>query len=88
MTSAAAEKVYRSHGPDATIAVRLEVGAAGSLAWLPQETILFDRARLARESRLGPLGRLWYRAWWGARPMPAGLERALHRARWRGARDG
>ena len=43
-----------------------------------------DRARLARESRLGPAGRLWYRAWWGARPIPAGIERALHRARWRG----
>jgi len=28
--------------------VRLSVGAGGRLAWLPQETILFDRARLAR----------------------------------------
>jgi urease accessory protein len=48
VTSAAAEKVYRSHGPDATVAVRLEVGPGGALAWLPQETILFDRARLWR----------------------------------------
>ena len=28
--------------------VRLEVGDGARLAWLPQETILFDRARLAR----------------------------------------
>jgi urease accessory protein len=48
VTTAAAEKVYRSLDPDATIDVNLKVGAGGSLAWLPQETILFDRARLAR----------------------------------------
>jgi len=48
LTSASAEKVYRSLGPDATIGVRLAVGAGASLAWLPQETILFDSARLAR----------------------------------------
>jgi urease accessory protein len=48
ITTAAAEKIYRSLGPDAGIEVTLKVGAGGSLAWLPQETILFDRARLAR----------------------------------------
>jgi urease accessory protein len=48
ITTAAAEKIYRSLDPDATIDVNLKVGAGASLAWLPQETILFDRARLAR----------------------------------------
>jgi urease accessory protein len=48
VTTAAAEKVYRTLAPDATIDVRLAVEAGGSLAWLPQETILFDRARLRR----------------------------------------
>jgi urease accessory protein len=48
VTTAAAEKVYRTLEPDAAIDVTLSVGAGGSLAWLPQETILFDRARLAR----------------------------------------
>jgi urease accessory protein len=48
VTTAAAEKVYRTLEPDATIDVKLDVGAAASLAWLPQETILFDRARLKR----------------------------------------
>jgi urease accessory protein len=46
--TAAAEKVYRSTGPDAEMDVRLEVGAGARLAWLPQETILFDKARLSR----------------------------------------
>jgi urease accessory protein len=46
--TAAAEKIYRSTGPDAEMAIRLAVGAGGRLAWLPQETILFDGARLSR----------------------------------------
>jgi urease accessory protein len=48
VTTAAAEKVYRTLEPDTTVDVRLAVAAGGSLAWLPQETILFDRARLRR----------------------------------------
>jgi urease accessory protein len=46
--SAAAEKIYRSTGPNAEMDVKLELGEGAQLAWLPQETILFDRARLAR----------------------------------------
>ena len=41
------------------------------------------RAELAGESALGPLQRTWYRAFWGARPVPAGIEAAVHRALWR-----
>ena len=48
VTTAAAEKVYRTLEPAATMDVKLEVGAAAALAWLPQETILFDRARFDR----------------------------------------
>jgi urease accessory protein len=46
--TAAAEKIYRSIGPDAELTVRLNVAGGGRLAWLPQETILFDGARLKR----------------------------------------
>ena len=46
--TAAAEKIERSTGPDTAMNVRLSVGANARLAWLPQETILFDRARLKR----------------------------------------
>jgi urease accessory protein len=48
VTTAAAEKIYRALGPGSDIAVKLSVGAGARLAWLPQETILFDRARLDR----------------------------------------
>ena len=46
--TAAAEKIYRSTGPDAEMDVTLDIGAGAHLAWLPQETILFDRACLKR----------------------------------------
>ena len=48
VSSAAAEKFYRSLGPKARIGIKLSAGADASLAWLPQETILFDGARLER----------------------------------------
>jgi len=46
--TAAAEKIYRSTGPNAEMEVTLDVQAGAHLSWLPQETILFDRARLKR----------------------------------------
>jgi len=59
-TTAAAEKVYRSLGPDCRIAIKLAVGAGAALDWLPQETILFDRVKLARsiDVELAPGGNL------------------------------
>jgi urease accessory protein len=48
VTTAAAEKIYRSLGPDACIDVTATLAESAELTWLPQETILFDRARLAR----------------------------------------
>jgi urease accessory protein len=44
----AAEKVYRSDGATAEMSVRLTIASGADLAWLPQETILFDEARLRR----------------------------------------
>jgi urease accessory protein len=48
LTTAAAEKVYRAGGLPAQLNIALKVAAGAHLAWLPQETILFDRARIAR----------------------------------------
>ena len=48
VTTQAAEKIYRSTGADARIETRLQVGAGAWLDWAPQETILFDGARLDR----------------------------------------
>jgi urease accessory protein len=48
VTTAAAEKVYRAPGPAAALNIALKAEAGAHLAWLPQETILFDRARISR----------------------------------------
>ena len=48
VTTAAAEKIYRSHGPDSQVNIVLKAAAGSHLAWLPQETILFDQARVVR----------------------------------------
>ena len=48
MTTAAAEKVYRAGGPAAQLNIGLKAEAGAQLSWLPQETILFDRARILR----------------------------------------
>jgi hypothetical protein len=43
-----AEKIYRSLGPPSRIDRTLHVGDGAMLEWIPQETILFDGARLQR----------------------------------------
>ena len=48
LTTAAAEKVYRAAGPAAQLNIALKAEAGAHLSWLPQETILFDRARIVR----------------------------------------
>lgn len=48
LTTAAAEKVYRAPGAAARLDIALIVAARAHLGWLPQETILFDRARIVR----------------------------------------
>ncbi len=47
-TTQASERGYRALSGDARVASHLEAGAGSTLAWLPQETILFDGARLKR----------------------------------------
>ena len=59
-TTPAAEKIYRSLGPATEIACSISVAEGATCEWLPQETILFDGARLARrlEISLAPGARL------------------------------
>ena len=46
--TAAAEKIYRSTGADSALALTIDAATGSRCIWLPQETILFDRARLSR----------------------------------------
>jgi urease accessory protein len=48
LTTAAAEKVYRASGAAAELNIGLKVAPSAHLSWLPQETILFDAARIFR----------------------------------------
>jgi urease accessory protein len=48
VTSQAAEKVYRSSGAVGTFSTAIRVGQGASMAWLPQEAILFDGSALDR----------------------------------------
>jgi urease accessory protein len=59
-TTQAAEKVYRSTGAAAEVTVALRARAGAWLEWCPQETILFDQARLRRRTllQLGPGARV------------------------------
>lgn len=48
VTTQACEKVYKADGTPANIAVDLKIASTAQLNWLPQETILFDKAQLSR----------------------------------------
>ncbi len=60
LSTPSAERVYRSLGPRAEIDITLGVASGARLAWLPQETILFNGARLVRriEADVAPDARL------------------------------
>jgi len=52
-TTQTAERAYRAKAePAAEVEVHLSVGAGGHLDWLPQETILFDGARVRRRTEV------------------------------------
>jgi urease accessory protein len=92
LTSQAAEKIYRSNGLTSRISVSLKAEAGSELFWLPQETILFDRARIEREieadvSSDGSLA-ICEAVVFGRDAMGEKIARGLLRDRWRVRRDG
>jgi urease accessory protein len=52
LTTQAHEKVYRSVLGDASVVAEFRVSAGAMLEWLPQPTILFNRARLRRQTSI------------------------------------
>jgi urease accessory protein len=48
VSSAAAERVYRSCGPQTRVECRLTAGPGATLEWLPQQTIFYEGSRFRR----------------------------------------
>jgi urease accessory protein len=92
LTTQAAEKIYRAQGADVEIAIRLDLAAGARLDWLPQEQILFDRARLSRSLDVAMAGdatlTLVESTIFGRTAMGEALTQAAFRDRWRIRRDG
>jgi urease accessory protein len=51
-TTQAAERVYRALGEPGRVATQIEARGNATVEWLPQETIVFERGRLARETEI------------------------------------
>jgi urease accessory protein len=52
VTTQAAEKIYRALAKGSAISTRLTVASGAHAEWLPQESILFDQARLRRDAKI------------------------------------
>ncbi|MFI0844108.1 urease accessory protein UreD [Mesorhizobium sp. IMUNJ 23232] len=87
MTTQASEKVYRASSGHAEIGVRLSVGEGGRIAWLPQETIMFDRAAFSRRLDVdlaeGATALIAEATVFGRSAMGEAVERGMFRDRWR-----
>ena len=55
-TTPSAERIYRSDGPAAAITTRLVLKPRARLFWLPQETLIFEGARLERRLEVDTSG--------------------------------
>jgi urease accessory protein len=92
VTTPACEKVYRARDGRAEVSVSLQAAAGADLAWLPQETILFDGGALSRrlEADLAADARLLVveAAILGRTAMAETVRTGLLRDRWRIRREG
>ncbi|MFZ1103205.1 MAG: urease accessory protein UreD, partial [Hyphomicrobiaceae bacterium] len=92
VTSAAAEKIYRALDGDAEVRVRLELDDGARLAWLPQPTIVFDKARLDRRTDVAIAGNASFLAVetlvFGRSAMGEDVHQGAVRDSWRVRRDG
>lgn len=91
-TTQACEKVYRSSGGTATVSCSITVGEGGQVAWLPQETILFDASALTRtidaDLAADASGLFVEATVFGRKAMGETVSRANFRDRWRIRRGG
>jgi urease accessory protein len=92
LTTQAAERIYRSQGDPSQIDVLLQLGNGAALSWLPQETILFAQANLARcfEIDMAQSARLLMVeiTVFGRKEMGEVVAQGRYSDRWRIRRDG
>jgi hypothetical protein len=77
---------YRRHGDTKFAGDRRNYRAAWRALRRKHAALYARRDEFAARSALGPAGRAAYRWFWGPRPVPASIESAVHRRRWRPAR--
>lgn len=92
LATPAAEKVYRSLGPESALRCTLSVEDGAALEWIPQETILFNGARFTRriDAELGRDARLLAAeaVVFGRPARGESFTRGLYRDTWRIRRGG
>ncbi|MDF1600984.1 urease accessory protein UreD [Mesorhizobium sp. YIM 152430] len=92
LTTQACEKIYRAGNGHAGVSVSLKAGMDARLAWLPQETILFDRSALVRKLDIdlepGARALLLEATIFGRQAMGEHVSAATFHDRWRVCVDG
>lgn len=87
LTTQACEKVYRAGEGEATVTCRMRAGKNASIAWLPQETIMFDRSALRRRLEIdlepGARALILEATIFGRTAMGETVQEATFRDRWR-----
>lgn len=92
LATQACEKIYKASAGTAEIETRLSVSAGARIDWLPQETILFDRASLSRVLEVDLASDAVLLAveavLLGRKAMGEAVHTGLFRDRWRVSSDG
>jgi urease accessory protein len=92
LTTQACEKIYRASAGTADVTARISVGARATVHWLPQETILFDRASLSRRLEVDMAGGAEFLAveavLLGRKAMGEAMREGLFQDRWRIRKNG
>ncbi len=92
ITTQACERIYRSGGGEARIDTNIKLAEGTRLAWLPQETIVFNQSALTRrlniEMEKGAEVLVVEATVFGRLAMGETVERALFHDRWRVRQEG
>ena len=92
VTTQACEKLYRARSGRADVTVRLSAAEGARIAWLPQETIVYDRSAFARRLEVdladGAEALIVEATVFGRLAMGERVRHAMFHDRWRVRRNG